>query len=124
MVPERRGCDRISVHASSDMATGEDEFELPGARRSKECNGAALESACTIRIAVVVFDLFHHGLRVLFAVQPHEDVTNQTLLVFVKRLANDSFCDVPVVVDLLPQRILKIKRHQFFLVVQIGRAHV
>lgn len=54
-------------------------------------------------------NLIVDGFSVFFTVKPHEDVFHEGLLVGCKGVAEPGLGDVPVVIDLQAQRVVKVE---------------
>ena len=102
---ESRALDRVTVTAPGDVPAGQYKLEAARARLPEKRNCALVKTA-------VVFHLTDHGIRVLRAVQPQEDLADQSLLFGAKVRADSGFGNQPVVVDFGPQWIVEGKDAQ------------
>jgi hypothetical protein len=104
--------DRITIAASGAVPSGENKFELPGAGLAEEGDGAAAHEAF---LAAVMHDLLIDSVSIFLAVQSHENLADEILLVGCVEFIESLLCDVPVGIDFRTQRIVEGKAHSLAL---------
>ena len=94
---------RIAIATARHMPAGEYKFEFADSRLAKQCYRT---SAKTLFTGVVLY-LFHDTLGIFRAVHFKKDFANHGLLVPREVLPHSLFGDVPIVLDLGPERMVK-----------------
>lgn len=91
---------RVAVATAGDVPASEHELELSASRFTEEGNGATVETS-------VLLDLLVHEFGIFLAVKPKEYFFDHRLLILGKEIAQLGFHDLPVVVDLRAERVVK-----------------
>jgi hypothetical protein len=104
---------RVTVAATGDMPAGKHELELPRTRFAEKGDRRAVKTA-------VFFDLFIDEFRVFRAMQTEKYFFDHGLLVLGEEVTQLGLYDLPVVVDLRAERVVKREAKLFTLLSREG----